>query len=278
MSATIPTSSPIRTTPDTHPARGHSRLVSTHLDITATHDEADLAAVKAAPALAPQAVTAASAAERIIESTGISVDTHSLKRGAWAKRTLDLFGSICGLIALAPVLAIIALIVKLDSRGPVFFRQTRVGLNGTEFSIVKFRTMSVGAEKQVDALMALNEGAGPLFKIKEDPRITRVGGVLRKLSLDELPQLFNVLGGSMSLVGPRPGLPREVEQYEPHAHGRLLVSPGITGLWQVSGRSDLEWSEGLRLDLHYVENRSLALDIKVLARTVPMVLGSRGAY
>lgn len=276
--STTTTSSPLRTTPGTHPAPSHLRLVSTHLDITATHDEADLAAAKAAPALAPHAVTAASAAERIIESTGISIDQGELKRGAWAKRALDLFGSICGLIALSPVLAIIALIVKLDSRGPVFFRQTRVGLNGTEFSIIKFRTMRVGAEKQVDELMALNEGAGPLFKIKEDPRITRVGGVLRKLSLDELPQLFNVLGGSMSLVGPRPGLPREVEQYEPHAHGRLLVSPGITGLWQVSGRSDLEWSEGLRLDLHYVENRSLALDIKVLARTVPMVLGSRGAY
>ncbi|MCS4275664.1 exopolysaccharide biosynthesis polyprenyl glycosylphosphotransferase [Mycetocola sp. BIGb0189] len=276
--STTTTSSPLRTTSGTHPAPSHSRLVSTHLDITATHDEADLAAAQAAPALAPHAVTAASAAERIIASTGMSISKRDLSRGTWAKRALDLFGSICGLIALAPVLAVIALIVKLDSRGPVFFRQTRVGLNGTEFSIIKFRTMSVGAEKQVDSLMALNEGAGPLFKIKEDPRITRVGGVLRRLSLDELPQLFNVLGGSMSLVGPRPGLPREVEQYEPHAHGRLLVSPGITGLWQVSGRSDLEWSEGLRLDLHYVENRSLALDIKLLARTVPMVLGSRGAY
>ncbi|MFJ4221456.1 sugar transferase [Curtobacterium luteum] len=194
------------------------------------------------------------------------------------KRLLDIVGAGLGLLLLAPVFGVIALVIRLDDRGPVFFRQTRVGRGGTDFSILKFRTMCVDAEARVASLEAANEGAGPLFKMKHDPRVTRVGAFLRRTSLDELPQLWNVLTGSMSLVGPRPALPKEVAVYDEFADRRLLVTPGITGLWQVSGRSDLDWAEGVRLDLHYVENWSFLHDLVILARTVPSVLRSRGAY
>ncbi|ROS65372.1 Undecaprenyl-phosphate galactose phosphotransferase WbaP/exopolysaccharide biosynthesis polyprenyl glycosylphosphotransferase [Curtobacterium sp. PhB172] len=205
------------------------------------------------------------------------VETPDYRRRT-GKRVLDVLGAGTGLLLLAPVLAVIAVIIRLDDRGPVFFRQTRVGRGGEEFSILKFRTMCVDAEARMAALQAANEGAGPLFKMKDDPRVTRVGAFLRKTSLDELPQLWNVLTGSMSLVGPRPALPREVALYEDFADRRLLVTPGITGLWQVSGRSDLDWADGVRLDLHYVENWSFLHDLVILARTVPSVLRSRGAY
>lgn len=194
------------------------------------------------------------------------------------KRTLDVIGAGIGLLLLAPVFAVLAFVIRADDRGPVFFRQTRVGRGGREFSILKFRTMCVDAEARMAALAQSNEGAGPLFKMKDDPRVTRVGGFLRRTSLDELPQLWNVLTGSMSLVGPRPALPREVALYEDFADRRLLVTPGITGLWQVSGRSDLDWADGVRLDLHYVENWSFVHDVVILARTIPSVLRSRGAY
>ncbi|MFJ3033952.1 sugar transferase [Curtobacterium pusillum] len=194
------------------------------------------------------------------------------------KRTLDVVGAGVGLVLLVPVFAVLALVIRADDRGPVFFRQTRVGRGGREFSILKFRTMCVDAEARMAALAQSNEGAGPLFKMKDDPRVTRVGSFLRRTSLDELPQLWNVLTGSMSLVGPRPALPREVALYEDFADRRLLVTPGITGLWQVSGRSDLDWAEGVRLDLHYVENWSFVHDVVILARTIPSVLRSRGAY
>ena len=194
------------------------------------------------------------------------------------KRALDVVGAGIGLLLLAPVFAVIALVIRADDLGPVFFRQTRVGRGGREFSILKFRTMCVDAEARMAALAQSNEGAGPLFKMKDDPRVTRVGSFLRRTSLDELPQLWNVLTGSMSLEGPRPALPREVALYEDFADRRLLVTPGMTGLWQVSGRSDLDWAEGVRLDLHYVENWSFLHDIVILARTIPSVLRSRGAY
>jgi exopolysaccharide biosynthesis polyprenyl glycosylphosphotransferase len=194
------------------------------------------------------------------------------------KRALDVIGAGIGLLLLAPVFALLALVIRADDRGPVFFRQTRVGRGGREFSILKFRTMCVDAEARMAALAQSNEGAGPLFKMKDDPRVTRVGSFLRRTSLDELPQLWNVLTGSMSLVGPRPALPREVALYEDFADRRLLVTPGITGLWQVSGRSDLDWADGVRLDLHYVENWSFVHDVVILARTIPSVLRSRGAY
>ncbi|WIE76085.1 sugar transferase [Curtobacterium sp. MCSS17_007] len=194
------------------------------------------------------------------------------------KRALDVIGAAVGLLLLAPVFAAVALAIRLDDGGPVLFRQERIGRGGAPFRICKFRTMCIDAEDRVSELDALDEGAGPLFKVRQDPRVTRVGAFLRRTSLDELPQLWNVLTGTMSLVGPRPALPREVAVYEDFADRRLLVTPGMTGLWQVSGRSDLDWAEGVRLDLHYVENWSFLHDVVILARTVPSVLRSRGAY
>lgn len=194
------------------------------------------------------------------------------------KRGTDVVLTAAGLVAIAPVLAVIAALVKLGDGGPVLFRQTRVGIDGRTFTMLKFRSMRVDAEERLAALQALNEGAGPLFKMKDDPRVTKVGKFLRRYSLDELPQLFNVLGGSMSLVGPRPPLPTEADQYGDDVRRRLLVTPGLTGLWQVSGRSSLSWEESVRLDLRYVENWSLGLDLLILWKTAFAVLAQRGAY
>jgi exopolysaccharide biosynthesis polyprenyl glycosylphosphotransferase len=199
-------------------------------------------------------------------------------RVSWVKRALDIVLVGGGLLAISPILFAIALAIKIDSRGSVFFRQTRVGKNGRHFSMLKFRSMCVGADKKLAELRDQNEASGPLFKIKADPRITRVGRVLRRYSLDELPQLFNVLRGDMSLVGPRPPLPAEVAEYEDWQLGRLRAVPGLTGLWQVSGRSEVPFHDMVRLDLHYIRNWSLALDVEILMRTVPAVLSSRGAY
>ena len=179
---------------------------------------------------------------------------------------------------LAPVLLAIALAVKVTSPGPVLYRQERVGVNGQAFTMLKFRSMVVDADRQVDALKGQNISDGLLFKMRVDPRVTPVGRVLRRLSLDELPQLFNVLGGTMSLVGPRPPLPGEVARYDTSVSRRLLVKPGLTGLWQISGRSDLSWEESVRLDLRYVENWSLAMDLLILVKTVRAVVSSSGAY
>lgn len=194
-----------------------------------------------------------------------------------AKHVVDRLGSLLLLLVLAPLLLVLAIGVRLDG-GPAFFRQTRVGRHGREFSMLKFRSMVVDAEARLSGLAVSNDGAGPLFKMKRDPRVTRFGAFLRKYSLDELPQLFNVLGGSMSLVGPRPPLPQEVVTYARDAQRRLLVKPGLTGLWQISGRSDLTWEQSVRLDLRYVENWSLALDAVVLWKTIGAVLNGRGAY
>jgi exopolysaccharide biosynthesis polyprenyl glycosylphosphotransferase len=183
------------------------------------------------------------------------------------------------LLALAsPLLLCLAVAVKATSKGPALFRQTRVGVEGREFVMLKFRSMVVNADAQRAALMALNEGNGVLFKMRKDPRITRIGGVLRRFSLDELPQLINVVRGDMSLVGPRPPLPEEVAGYSSDASRRLKVRPGLTGLWQVSGRSDLTWEESLKLDLRYTDNWSLALDISILWRTLRAVFRGAGAY
>jgi exopolysaccharide biosynthesis polyprenyl glycosylphosphotransferase len=195
-----------------------------------------------------------------------------------AKRALDIGASAAGLILLSPLFLTLAVVIRLDSPGPAFFRQTRSGRGGALFSILKFRTMVQDAEALRSALAERNEHSGPMFKIRADPRITRVGSVLRRYSLDELPQLLNVLLGHMSLVGPRPPLPAEVEAYASRAHRRLLLKPGLTGPWQISGRSDLGWEEGLFLDLYYVENWSLFDDILILGRTVGAVLRSQGAY
>ena len=182
-------------------------------------------------------------------------------------------------LVLAPVMFAIAAAIRVTSAGPALFRQTRVGRDGREFTLLKFRTMVANAHELRDELDHLNLcETGPLFKIARDPRVTRIGAWLRRTSLDELPQLLNVVRGQMALVGPRPPLPSEVARYTDDVRRRLLVKPGLTGLWQVSGRSDLSWEESVRLDLRYVENWSLALDAAILARTWSAVVKGRGAY
>ncbi|MFJ9736955.1 sugar transferase [Streptomyces sp. NPDC101166] len=207
----------------------------------------------------------------------VSMPTFTGGRRA-VKGVVDRAGAAALLVLFAPLMALVGLLVLVDSRGGVFYRQRRVGKDGREFTIVKFRTMVVGADRARAGLADLNEGAGPLFKLRRDPRVTRVGAVLRRYSLDELPQLFNVLTGSMSLVGPRPPLPEESAAYGPDIRRRLLVKPGLTGLWQISGRSDLSWEEAVRLDLRYVEDWSLALDTVILWKTMRAVLHGQGAY
>ena len=196
----------------------------------------------------------------------------------WGKRAFDLIGSgILLLLAAAPT-ALVALAIKLEDRGPVFFRQTRVGRRGDEFQCLKIRSMVVDAEARKAELEAQNEGAGVLFKMAKDPRITKVGHFIRRFSIDELPQLWNVFRGDMSLVGPRPALPSEVAQYDSDTVRRLDVRPGLTGLWQVSGRSNLPWDETVRLDVYYVDNWSIMQDLSILMRTARAVFGSDGAY
>jgi exopolysaccharide biosynthesis polyprenyl glycosylphosphotransferase len=194
------------------------------------------------------------------------------------KAAVDRLVAALALIVLAPVFVGIAIAVRLSSPGPVLYRQERVGINGRSFTMLKFRSMVVDADGQLDALRDANISDGLLFKLRNDPRVTPVGRWLRRLSLDELPQLLNVLGGSMSLVGPRPPLPGEVARYDSSVSRRLLVKPGLTGLWQISGRSDLSWDESVRLDLRYVENWTFALDLLILWKTASAVLRSRGAY
>jgi exopolysaccharide biosynthesis polyprenyl glycosylphosphotransferase len=193
------------------------------------------------------------------------------------KSVIDWVGALLLVLLIAPLLLGLAIAVKLD-RGPVFFRQERIGKHGRKFRMIKFRSMVVDAEKRKAELLAANEGAGPMFKMRADPRITRVGATLRKYSLDELPQLFNVLAGSMSLVGPRPPLPEEVATYSRDAERKLMVKPGLTGLWQVSGRSDLSWEESVRLDMRYVENWTLAMDALILWKTIGTLARGHGAY
>jgi exopolysaccharide biosynthesis polyprenyl glycosylphosphotransferase len=195
-----------------------------------------------------------------------------------SKDLFDRTAAAVGLFFLLPLLLGVALAVKATSPGPVFFRQERVGRDGHTFSMLKFRSMVAGADRMVDDLADESDGNGVLFKHKEDPRVTRVGRLLRRYSLDELPQLFNVLRGTMSLVGPRPPLPTEVERYGFDMHRRFLVKPGLTGLWQVSGRSDLSWDDSVRIDVRYVENWSLTFDFMILWKTVGAVLRGSGAY
>jgi exopolysaccharide biosynthesis polyprenyl glycosylphosphotransferase len=195
------------------------------------------------------------------------------------KSCFDRTAALLGLVAFLPLLLLVAVCIRFTSRGPALFLQTRVGKNGKTFRMVKFRSMVSGAEEHIERLHALNEfDGGTLFKLRCDPRVTKVGRFLRRFSIDELPQLLNVLTGSMSLVGPRPPLPQEVATYGGDVRRRLLVKPGMTGLWQISGRSDLTWEESVRLDLRYVENWSLTLDAFVLAKTVRAVLRADGAY
>jgi len=195
-----------------------------------------------------------------------------------AKRAFDLVVTSLALLVLSPLFIVIAVLVRRDSRGPALFTQERVGLNGEQFRMLKFRSMVVDAESQLPTLLDSTDGNGVLFKLRSDPRVTRVGAVLRRYSLDELPQLVNVLLGDMSLVGPRPPLAKEVAKYDEWTRRRLLVRPGITGLWQTQGRSDLSWEDSVRLDLYYVENWSLTGDIIILYRTVRAVARAEGAY
>lgn len=195
------------------------------------------------------------------------------------KRAVDVSGAMLAFLLSLPLLLVVAVAVRTSSRGPVLYRSMRTGQDGQPIRMYKFRSMYRDADQRRTGLCELNESdGGVLFKMRRDPRVTPIGRLLRKFSLDELPQLVNVLGGSMSLVGPRPPLPDEVERYNDHVHRRLLVKPGMTGLWQVSGRSDLTWDESVRLDLYYVENWSLGLDLAIIARTVIAVVRSRGAY
>lgn len=194
------------------------------------------------------------------------------------KRVFDFIVSLLALPFLAPIMLITAIAIKLDSPGPILFRQARVGKWSKPFTCYKFRSMYVDAEDRKKDLLSLNEADQIVFKMREDPRVTRVGRIIRKLSIDELPQIFNVIKGDMSLVGPRPPVPYEVDQYQYDVRRRLDVVPGITGLQQVSGRSDVEFKRWVELDLQYIQEQSLLTDIKILLKTIPTVLSGRGAY
>ena len=194
------------------------------------------------------------------------------------RRTLDVVVSAVALLLLLPLLALIALCIRLDSPGPILFVQTRVGRHGRHFPVFKFRSMFTDAEARLHTVLDTNERTGPVFKMKQDPRITRIGRGLRRCSVDEVPQLLNVLRGEMSLVGPRPALPREVALYTPEQGERLSVLPGLTGLWQVSGRATLSFEASVALDMEYVRRQSAWLNLVILCRTVPAVLTGHGAY
>lgn len=212
---------------------------------------------------------------------GLTPDAALLVAPRWklgVKRFTDLFFATLALLVLAPLLLATALAVKLTSPGPVLFKQWRTGENGREFLLWKFRSMRVGAESERDDLNHLDATDGPVFKIHEDPRLTMVGRFIRRASIDELPQLWNVLRSDMSLVGPRPPIPSEVEEYTNWESQRLAVKPGITCIWQVSGRSELDFETWVRMDIEYIEEWSLWFDLKLLARTIPTVLSGRGAY
>ncbi|MGH0600176.1 sugar transferase [Bacillus mycoides] len=196
-----------------------------------------------------------------------------------AKRCIDFMGALCGVLFLSPLFLIVALIIKYeDPKGPVFFKQVRIGKDGKEFYIYKFRSMVTDAEDKLKDLLEHNEVSGAMFKMKKDPRVTNFGHFIRKTSIDELPQLINVLKGEMSLVGPRPPLPREVKQYTDYDKQRLLVLPGCTGLWQVSGRNDLDFKEMVELDLEYINKQSIGTDIQIILKTVTILFTSKGAY
>jgi lipopolysaccharide/colanic/teichoic acid biosynthesis glycosyltransferase len=238
---------------------GTSSLAATSADV-ATPSGVPAAA---APAVAPAAVPPAAAVSRAYMI---------------AKRLIDIIGALGALAFLALPMALVAALIKLESRGPVFFAQPRIGEGGVPFQFIKFRSMVVDAERIRADLQSENEVTGPVFKIRRDPRITRVGRLIRRTSLDETPQLFHVLTGKMSLVGPRPPLPEEVANYEPWQLERLAVRPGLTCIWQISGRSDIPFERWVELDIEYVRRRNLWLDLKILFLTVPAVLSGRGAY
>ena len=212
-----------------------------------------------------------------IELENIEENKESLKFYEICKRGIDIIGAGSGLLLLSPVIAIVACAVKFTSKGPIFFSQKRVGKNGQLFDMYKFRSMVVNAEELKEKLAHQNEMSGPMFKMKDDPRVTNVGKFIRKTSLDELPQLWNVLKGDMSLVGPRPSLPKEVKQFEKWMYKRLTVKPGLTCYWQVSGRNNIDFEDWMKLDISYVEDRNLWIDIKLIFKTVLVLFGDKNA-
>lgn len=194
------------------------------------------------------------------------------------KRVIDVVCSFVGVLVLSPLFVVIAIIIKFTSKGPVFFSQKRVGRDGKEFKMYKFRSMVVNAEELKEKLASQNEMSGPMFKMKDDPRVTKVGKFIRKTSIDELPQLWNVLKGDMSLVGPRPSLPKEVAQFEEWMYRRLEVKPGLTCYWQVSGRNNIDFEDWMKLDIKYVDERNLWIDIKLIFKTVGVLFGDKNAH
>lgn len=216
------------------------------------------------------------------ESKGVyfeKVNANDSSIYLFVKRLLDIMGSLVGIIILSPLFLLIAILIKMeDPKGSVFFKQTRLGENESPFYMFKFRSMVANAEELKATLVKQNEAAGPVFKIKKDPRVTKTGSFIRKTSIDELPQLFNVLKGEMSLVGPRPPLPNEVNQYSQHEKQRLKVTPGLTCYWQVSGRSNIGFDEWVELDLKYINERNIWIDIKLIFKTVFVLFGSKDAY
>jgi lipopolysaccharide/colanic/teichoic acid biosynthesis glycosyltransferase len=225
--------------------------------------------------VAESAVVSGRTAATVIEHDLRAANSFYLRSG---KRIMDVIGAAVALVVTSPLLLIAAIAIKLESRGPVLYRSTRIGRGGRPFTFLKLRSMVHNADQHRHRLSHLNECDGPVFKINRDPRVTRVGRFLRVTSIDEIPQFANVLMGHMSLVGPRPPIPEEVVQYEPWQFHRLDVRPGITCLWQISGRSRIGFQEWMRLDLEYIRSRSLALDVNILIRTIPAVLSREGAY
>ncbi|WP_270577710.1 sugar transferase [Caldibacillus thermoamylovorans] len=216
---------------------------------------------------------------QVLNKTAVDINLNDSRAYLISKRFIDILGATVGLILLSPLFLIVAFLIKLeDNNGPVIFKQIRVGKGGKEFYMYKFRSMVANAEELKAQLMEKNEATGPVFKMKNDPRVTKVGKFIRKTSIDELPQLFNVLKGEMSLVGPRPPLPDEVAKYTSYEMQRLSVIPGLTCYWQVSGRSNLGFDEWIELDLKYIHDRSLLIDLKLILKTILVLFGSKNAY
>nr|WP_253199146.1 sugar transferase [Clostridium gasigenes] len=213
----------------------------------------------------------------IIQQIEVTIENEN-KLYLFSKRTLDIVASLIGLIVLSPIIVITGILIRIESKGPIIFSQKRIGLNGRKFKMYKFRSMVLNAEALKTKLLEQNEMSGPMFKMKEDPRITKTGKFIRKTSIDELPQLINVLKGEMSLVGPRPSLPQEVEKFEPWMMKRLEVKPGLTCYWQVSGRNNIDFEAWMQLDLDYVNDRSFLLDIKLIFRTFFVLFGDENAH
>ncbi len=215
----------------------------------------------------------------LFSNQNVSIQLNESRGYLYTKRLIDIIGSLLGIIFLSLLFIVVAILIKIeDPKGPVFFIQKRVGLNGKEFNMYKFRSMVADAEEKLKELLKYNEVSGAMFKMKDDPRITKIGKFIRKTSIDELPQLFNVLRGEMSLVGPRPPLPREVEMYSDYDRQRLMVTPGCTGLWQVTARNSVGFKEMVELDLQYVEKRNLLLDIIIIFKTIAVLFGSKDAF